>query len=97
MWNDELAQMAQEQVERCIYQNLTDALTHELYSNLGDNVYTNRRISNYSEIVEEWHSQRLNYNYTTDVCLRGRCAEYKQVRLPPEIEDCMEMQYTFQT
>ena len=86
-WNTELAGVAQAYAEMCIFRDNPDRADQApSFPTVGENLSaSNTRTPNYTEFVERgWFSQRVNYNYDTNMCSSpGSCTDYTQVRGHP--------------
>ncbi|XP_061187587.1 peptidase inhibitor 15-like [Saccostrea echinata] len=83
-WSNELAQVAQNYANKCIWGHNsartteTKALTSQ-FSYVGENLYvTSRSYVNPSSAVESWDSEKSDYTYSNLACA-GVCGHYTQV------------------
>ncbi|XP_048780979.2 peptidase inhibitor R3HDML-like [Ostrea edulis] len=83
-WSDELAQVAQNYANKCIWGHNsartsdTKALTSQ-FSYVGENLYVTSRSSVLpSSAVESWDDEKSDYSYGTQACT-GVCGHYTQV------------------
>lgn len=81
MWNNELAQLAQDYSEMCIYGHNADRHTQSVtYTAVGENLaITTADPGNYTYLVELWYNEVRDYNYDTGAC-SAVCGHYTQVR-----------------
>lgn len=81
-WNDELAMVAQNYAEMCIFaRNPLRADQAPSFATVGENLFvTGLQVVNYTAFVEDWYNQNVNYNFQFDNC-SGACDEYRQVWL----------------
>ena len=81
-WNDELATIAQNYADRCIFRHNDDRNNQQVqlkFSNVGENLaISSSPLSNYTALVESWHKERREYNYDANNC-SGICGHYRQV------------------
>ncbi|XP_078334902.1 uncharacterized protein LOC144625948 isoform X1 [Crassostrea virginica] len=83
-WSDELAQVAQNYANKCIWGHNsarttdTKALTSQ-FSYVGENLYVTSRSSVVpSSAVESWDAEKSDYTYSSQTCT-GVCGHYTQV------------------
>ena len=79
-WNDELATIAQNYANRCIWAHNPSRIS-KTFSYVGENIYTTTGIvSDYRSVVQSWYNEVANYHYSSNTCDPGKvCGHYTQV------------------
>ncbi len=78
-WNTELAQVAQNYAELCIFGHNSDrSIQSPSFSYIGENIAITTASGNYTNLVRNWYDEVQNYNYATNQC-NGVCGHYTQV------------------
>ena len=80
IWNDELAIIAQNYAEGCVFRhNPNRSILAPSFDYVGENlaITTSSRV-NYTALAELWHNEVIHYNYSTNRC-SDVCGHYTQV------------------
>ncbi|XP_069113965.1 peptidase inhibitor 16-like [Argopecten irradians] len=77
-WSDELAEVAQNYAERCIWSHNPSRSSAPSFSYVGENLFLTSGSYNGEGVVRSWVSEVKNYNYFTLGC-NGVCGHYTQV------------------
>ncbi|XP_035684252.1 GLIPR1-like protein 1 [Branchiostoma floridae] len=76
-WNEDLADIAQAWADRCIFDhNAQRADTFR--GSVGENIYVSSGEYTPGDEVDDWHTERKDYTYSTNQCART-CGHYTQV------------------
>ena len=79
-WNDELATIAQDYANRCIWGH-NPSRNSESFLYVGENIYvTTGTVSDYRSVVQTWYDEVADYHYSSNTCDPGKaCEHYTQV------------------
>ncbi len=79
IWNDELAVLAQQYAEQCIFDhNPLRTNQQRIFRYIGENLAVNNRQRNYTREVERWYREVSEYDFVEDSCTEV-CGHYTQV------------------
>lgn len=80
VWNDELANVAQEYADNCVFNhNSLRSDQSPSFSYVGENLFiSSGSATNYTAYVEGWFNEVQVYNYNSNQC-SGVCGHYTQV------------------
>ena len=81
-WNDELAGIAQTYADQCMFIHNDDRSSQSTtYTSVGENLFvTSSQQVNYTQFVEAWYGEVMDYDYTSNTCQNGSvCGHYTQV------------------
>lgn len=89
MWNDELAQVAQNYAEQCtLEQNDNRVSQQSSFESVGENFaatsLANVTASEYVAFVTAWYNENADYNYEANTCT-AVCEHYTQVMVASSI------------
>ena len=81
MWNDELAQVAQNYAEQCVFENNTDRVTQQsTFSSVGENLAAGSGPADFTGFVQCWYDEVQDYNFSSNSCAANEtCDHYTQV------------------
>ena len=84
VWDDQLANIAQNYVNQCIGTVLVNHNSNRgvgYPTSVGENIYASTgQITNMANVVNSWDSEKKDYNYDTNSCKSGAvCGHYTQV------------------
>ena len=80
-WNNELARVAQNYAEQCIFAHNSDRVSQQsTFSSVGENLFASSGAADYSGFVQGWYNEETDYNYNSNECTPGAvCGHYTQV------------------
>lgn len=80
-WSDELAQVAQNYAEECVFQhNQNSVVQQSTYTSVGENLAAGSGPADYIGFVQNWYNEVSYYDYDTNSCNSGQvCGHYTQV------------------
>lgn len=80
-WNTELAQIAQNYANKCIFQHNGNRNSQSMtYQYVGENLYiTSSSEVSYREHVKAWYDEVQYYDYGSNSCSNPPCGHYTQV------------------
>ena len=79
MWSDELAQVAQDYAEVCVFDHNSDRVSQqEEFSYVGENLAAGSGDADYAQFVKNWYAEVEDYNYNSNTC-DDVCGHYTQV------------------
>ena len=84
VWSAELADVAQNYAEQCIFEHNTDRTSQQsTFTYVGENLaITSSPSVNYTSLVRNWFDERDDYNYESNTCAGGAvCGHYTQVNI----------------
>ena len=81
VWNDDLARVAQNYAEKCVFaHNLDRTSQQSSFTCIGENIAAETGAANYTQLVQLWDDESMNYIYSTMSCTPGKqCGHYTQV------------------
>ena len=81
VWNDELAMVAQNYAEQCMFEHNADRVSQQsTFSSVGENIAATTASANYTDLVKNWYDENQDYDYSSNSCAQGRvCGHYTQV------------------
>lgn len=81
VWNAELARVAQNYAERCIFGHNDQRTSQQnTFRHVGENLaITTEPNINYTNLVRGWYDENEDYTYETNRC-NAVCGHYTQVR-----------------
>ena len=82
MWDKDLAMLAQNYAEGCIFAHSSSAERKtKTFSVVGENLAASTSKSkDYVNLVQSWYNEVADYNYNDNSCAPGRaCGHYTQV------------------
>ena len=90
MWNDELAVLAQNYAEECVFAHNQERVSQqETFSSVGENLAANSGPADYADLVQRWYDEVNYYTYSSDTCADSKmCGHYTQVWLPEFVCAC---------
>ena len=79
VWNDELAQVAQDYAEMCLFEhNTARVASQSTFSSVGENLFAGTGPAEYTAAVESWYNEKQDYDYDNNTC-SAVCGHYTQV------------------
>ncbi len=79
VWNDELAQVAQNHAEQCVFEHNADRLAQQnTFSSVGENLAAGSGPANFTGFVQSWYNEVQDYNFNSNTCT-DVCGHYTQV------------------
>ncbi|KAK6186500.1 hypothetical protein SNE40_008529 [Patella caerulea] len=79
VWNTDLQNLGQTFIESCHYEHNTNTGDMFGFRHIGENIYlASGDYYNLKAAVDNWHSETVNYNFTTGEC-SSVCGHYTQV------------------
>ena len=82
VWNDELARVAQEYANRCVFEHnpdRTDQVMNQPFTSVGENLYaTSRDPADVVAGVQDWYDEVADYDFNSNTC-SNVCGHYTQV------------------
>lgn len=79
MWSNELAVVAQNFTELCVYgHNNFRHSQQSTFLNVGENLAADVGAANYTVFIQNWYDENAYYNYSSNSCSFG-CDNYTQV------------------
>ena len=80
-WNDDLAVVAQNYAERCIFAHNSDRDSQQsTFTSVGENLFAVSGAANYTSAVLNWYNEVQYYTYSSNSCTQD-CGHYTQVRI----------------
>ena len=82
VWNDELATVAQNYADRCVFEHNPDRSTQsETFSYVGENLYASvGSAADYVGSVQSWYDEVADFDYNSNSCDPSKvCGHYTQV------------------
>ena len=82
IWSAELANVAQNYAEQCIFEHNSDRTSQQsTFTYVGENLaITSSPSVNYTSLVRNWFDERDDYSYESNICA-DVCGHYTQVIL----------------
>jgi len=82
-WNDELAEVAQNYADKCIWAHNGDRTgQQQTFSYVGENIGEETGAADYPFLVNMWLNEKEDYDYDTNTCSVGKaCGHYTQVSI----------------
>lgn len=79
VWNDELAQVAQNYAEMCQFEHNTARVANQsTFATVGENLFAGTGSTDYTAAVQSWFDERQHYDYAANTC-SAVCGHYTQV------------------
>lgn len=79
MWNNELARIAQNHAQQCIFQHNNNANSQSAsFEFVGENIAAGSGPTDYINFIRLWFDEESSYSYNFNSC-SGVCGHYTQV------------------
>jgi len=80
VWSDELAQVAQDFSEQCVFEFNIDRVSQQsTFTSVGENVGASvSAVADYTELIQNWFDERQSFDYIDNSC-SAVCGSYTQV------------------
>ena len=78
VWSDELATIAQNYAEKCIWGH-NQYRSDDYPGYVGENLYQSSAVVDIDKSVNTWYREVVNFDYATNRCFHAICGHYTQV------------------
>ena len=81
MWSDDLAEVAQNYAEVCVFDHNSNRVSEQTeFTSVGENLAAGSGAANYTRFVQNWYAEVEDYNYASNTCDDNEiCGHYTQV------------------